>query len=58
MHLNDDDLVLHYYGEMPAEEEARAVALWKYLMQPCLIHQVRRREPLLRMSRRFWGYQS
>jgi hypothetical protein len=24
MHLNDDDLVLHYYGEMPAEEEARA----------------------------------
>ncbi|HMC75560.1 MAG TPA: hypothetical protein VKH34_00460 [Vicinamibacterales bacterium] len=24
MHLNDDDLVLHYYGEMPSEEEARA----------------------------------
>jgi len=26
MHLNDDDLVLHYYGEMPAGEEARAAA--------------------------------
>ena len=24
MHLNDDDLVLHYYGEMPSAEEARA----------------------------------
>src|SRR5512138_1170510 len=23
-HLKDDDLVLHYYGEMPAPEEARA----------------------------------
>jgi hypothetical protein len=26
MHLNDDDLVLHYYGEMPSSEEARAAA--------------------------------
>jgi hypothetical protein len=26
MHLNDDDLVLHYYGEMPADEEARTAA--------------------------------
>jgi hypothetical protein len=26
MHLNDDDLVLHYYGEMPSDEEARAAA--------------------------------
>jgi anti-sigma factor RsiW len=24
LHLNDDDLVLHYYGEMPAPEETRA----------------------------------
>ena len=24
MHLNEDDLVLHYYGEMPSDEEARA----------------------------------
>jgi hypothetical protein len=24
MHLNEDDLVLHYYGEMPAAEEGRA----------------------------------
>ena len=26
MHLNEDDLVLHYYGEMPSEEEDRAAA--------------------------------
>ena len=26
MHLNEDDLVLHYYGEMPAAEEGRATA--------------------------------
>ena len=26
MHLNEDDLVLHYYGEMPSEEEGRASA--------------------------------
>jgi hypothetical protein len=26
MHLNDDDLVLHYYGEMPSAEEERAAA--------------------------------
>jgi hypothetical protein len=26
MHLNEDDLVLHYYGEMPAAEEATAAA--------------------------------
>jgi hypothetical protein len=26
MHLNDDDLVLRYYGEMPPAEEARAAA--------------------------------
>src|SRR5829696_6774747 len=26
MHLNDDELVLHYYGEMPGEEETRAAA--------------------------------
>jgi hypothetical protein len=26
MHLNEDDLVLHYYGEMPPEEEGRATA--------------------------------
>src|SRR5213593_2708180 len=24
LHLHDDDLVLHYYGELPAPEEARA----------------------------------
>ena len=26
MHLNEDELVLHYYGEMPPSEEARATA--------------------------------
>jgi hypothetical protein len=26
LHLNDDDLVLHYYGEMPAGDEGRAGA--------------------------------
>src|SRR5215211_2131168 len=26
MHLNEDDLVLHYYGEMPAAEETAAAA--------------------------------
>ena len=26
LHLNDDDLVLHYYGEMPAGDETRAGA--------------------------------
>jgi hypothetical protein len=39
-------------GIWDTEEDARAVALSKYLMQPCLIHQVRSREPLVRMSRR------
>ena len=24
LHLNDDDLVLHYYGEMPTADESRA----------------------------------
>ncbi len=26
MHLNEDDLVLHYYGELPAADEGRAAA--------------------------------
>lgn len=33
-------------------EEAKAAALERYLMQPCLIHQVRSREPLIRVSSR------
>ena len=45
-------------GIWDTEEEARAVALHKYLMQPCLIQQVRSREPIVRMSARFWGWQS
>jgi hypothetical protein len=38
-------------------EEAKAIALRKYLMQPCLIQQVRRYEPIVRMSSRFWACQ-
>jgi hypothetical protein len=45
-------------GIWNSREEAKAVALNKYLMQPCLIHQVRRREPTVRMSARFWQCQS
>jgi hypothetical protein len=39
-------------------EEAKTVALQRYLMQACLIHQVRRREPVVPMSARFWACQS
>ncbi len=42
-------------GIWDTQEEAKAVALQQYLMQPCLIHQVRSREPIVRMSARFWG---
>jgi hypothetical protein len=35
-------------GIWDAEEEAKAVALERYLMQPVLIHQVLTREPVLR----------
>jgi len=45
-------------GIWDTEEDARGAALQKYLMQPCLIHQVRSREPSVRLSARFWGCQS
>ena len=45
-------------GIWDTEDEARAIALQRYLMQPCLIHQVRSREPLVRMSTRFWECRS
>jgi hypothetical protein len=44
-------------GIWDTEEDARAVALQKYLMQPCLIQQVRSREPVVHLSARFWGCQ-
>jgi hypothetical protein len=44
-------------GIWDADEEARAVALQKYLMQPCLIQQIRSREPLLRGPTRLWRCQ-
>jgi hypothetical protein len=39
-------------GIWGTREEAKDVALQRYLMQPCLIQQVRSREPLLRISPR------
>jgi hypothetical protein len=44
-------------GIWDTQEEAKAVSLERYLMQPCLIHQVRSREPIVRMSARFWACQ-
>jgi hypothetical protein len=44
-------------GIWETEHEARAVALERYLMQPCLIQQIRSREPIVRMSARFGGCQ-
>jgi hypothetical protein len=41
-------------GIWDTQEEAETVARLRYLLQPCLIHQVRSREPLLRTSSRFW----
>jgi hypothetical protein len=48
--IKGEDLI----GIWSTREEAEAVALKKYLMQPCLIHQVRSREPVVRTSARFW----
>jgi hypothetical protein len=45
-------------GIWETQEEAKDVALQKYLMQPCLIHQIRSREPVVRMPTRFWRCQS
>jgi hypothetical protein len=39
-------------GIWDTAEDAEAVAHHRYLMQPCLIQQVRSREPLLRLSSR------
>jgi hypothetical protein len=39
-------------GIWDTAEDAEAVAHHRYFMQPCLIHQVRSREPLLRLSSR------
>jgi hypothetical protein len=44
-------------GIWDTRAEAKAAALQKYLMQPCLIHQVRSREPLVRLSPRLWRCQ-
>jgi hypothetical protein len=41
-------------GMWNTRAEAKAVALEKFLMQPCLIHQIRSREPIEHMSARFW----
>jgi hypothetical protein len=41
-------------GIWDTREEASEVARREYLMQPCLIQQIRSREPVLRLSTRFW----
>jgi hypothetical protein len=41
-------------GIWDTHDEARAVALQKYLMQPCLIHQILERERVLRGPTRFF----
>ena|ERR1700722_2726016 len=43
-------------GIWNTQDEAHAVSLAKFLMQNCLIHQILRREPLIKMSWRFWGW--
>ncbi len=45
-------------GIWDTRDEAKAVAIRDYLMQPCLIHQIRTREPLLRLAARLWRCQS
>jgi hypothetical protein len=45
-------------GIWDTHAEAQAVALQKYLRQPCLIHQIRRWEPIVRLPRRLWGCQA
>jgi hypothetical protein len=44
-------------GTWSTRQEAKAVTLERYFMQPCLIQQIRRREPLVRMSLRFCQWQ-
>jgi hypothetical protein len=41
-------------GIWDTQEEAEAVAFYKYPLEPCLIHQVQRRERLLRGPSRVW----
>src|SRR5262249_21248051 len=45
-------------GIWDTREEVKAAAVRKYLMQPCLIQQVRTREPLVRLPARLFGCQS
>jgi hypothetical protein len=46
--IKGDDLI----GIWDTEEEAEAVAHQHYFKQPCLIHPIRSREPLVRLSPR------
>jgi hypothetical protein len=41
-------------GIWDTQEEAEAVAFNRYPLEPCLIHQVRRRERVLRGPSRAW----
>lgn len=44
-------------GIWDTRTEAKTAALEKYLMQPCLIQQVRRHEPVVRLPARLWPCQ-
>jgi hypothetical protein len=41
-------------GIWDTQEEAEAVAFYQYPLEPCLIHQIQRRERLLRGPSRVW----
>jgi hypothetical protein len=45
-------------GIWDTDKEAHALAVQKYLLQPCLIHQIQEREPVLRISSRIWRWLS
>jgi hypothetical protein len=45
-------------GIWDTHDEVKVVAVQKYLMQPCLIHQILSREPLLRGPSALWRWRS
>jgi hypothetical protein len=44
-------------GIWDTRAEAKGVALRKYLMEPCLIQEVRRHQPVVRLPARLWPCQ-
>jgi len=45
-------------GIWDTQAEAETIARQRYLLQPCLIHQIRSQEPLVRRSTRLWRWPS